>query len=680
MGQAKFIGRIGVLAVTLGVGAALGSMPAVAYADPGTSSSTSSSSPRSSSEPSQQRARVSTGQRAENEHAERRRDRRDSDTEAPASPRRAAQARVHETSDDAAEASNVDARARKQGRDKVAADAPAVPSVGQSLVTNNATAPESAAEPTAMADSTTQTVAAVTTSTTARPVQRRAPRSAPTRERTTLAGALSGLVSALLSPAAAPGKGVPMHAPVMLAAMGAVRDELERNAQRRLGSVVPQQANVLAIDDSPNVLLIGVDGANLSRILTNPAMVNFFDLMAGSTTAASSIVGHTTISNPSWTSVLTGVWGERTGVINNVFTPWTYNKWPRVFTLIESQNPAVQTTSIANWNVISAIADAGTVGADLVININQVPGDTNWLLTDDAVGQATAAAILGADPDVPNFVFSYFVGVDENGHLYGGASEQYRLALENFDRNLGDILDAIATSGQDWTILMVTDHGHQPQVGFGHGFQSPDETSTFVLAYNPLLFTSGAMNLQYQIADVTPTVLALLNLGTAGDFDGQSLLDRGGTVVPVGADPDAALRQALLDAIDNYGYPDIGTQIALGARTIFGAIPYYVQQLTSTATSGLQAIADMEIFLVSLLAKVAITPVQLLGDVLYIATNIVAQIVARLTGVTGASIFPLWPPAPPPTEFTSPSDMRVAAICASRSTAVLLCGPAGVAA
>ena len=37
----------------------------------------------------------------------------------------------------------------------------------------------------------------------------------------------------------------------------------------------------------------------------------------------------------------------------------------------------------------------------------------------------------------------------------------------------------------------------------------------------------------------------------------------------------------------------------------------------------------------------------ILGDLLYVVTNIPAQIVAFLTGVHGASIFPLLPPAPP---------------------------------
>lgn len=684
MSHAKYIGRIGALAVTLGVGAALGAVPGIAYADSGASTSDSSAT-------SQQQDTASDGTRsAGGDNAERRRDRREARTEGRTPAQRAAQQRADAAADEVAE---IDAPARRQAR-SIASEEPELRSAPGESAGKEATAPPPEAPGVSSVPATadeeagarvaseppTETAGTATTTTTLSVPQRRAPKAAPVRERTTLAGAVSSFVSALLSPTAAPGRGAPIQAPVMVAAMGAVRDELERNTERRLANEVAAQVNAQAL--SENVLVIGVDGVNLSRVLANAAnMPNFIGLIGDATTAPASIVGHTTISNPSWTAILTGVWGERTGVINNVFTPWTYDKWPTVFDLIEGQNSAVQTTSIANWNVISAIADAGNGGADVVINVSQVADDPNWLLTDDAVGQATVAAVAGANLADPNFLFSYFVGVDENGHMYGGASEEYRIALENFDENLGAILQAINGSGEEWTILMVTDHGHQPQVGFGHGFQSPDETSTFVIARNSPLFTPGAMNLQYEIVDVTPTVLALFGLEAPDGLDGESLMDQGGTVVPVGGDPDEALREALLDTIDKYGYPDIGTQIALGARTVFGAIPYYVDQLTDTATAGLQAIVDMDIFLVSLLAKVAIAPVQLLGDVLYVATNIVAQIVARLTGVTGASIFPLWPPAPPPTEFTppEPSDARIGAMCGSRSAALLLCSPGSVA-
>ena len=478
------------------------------------------------------------------------------------------------------------------------------------------------------------------------------------------------------APQPAPEAPAPAVLPVALATLAGAREESERAALRS-SAVAPPVIELLA-DPSPNVLVIGVDGTNLSRVLADLANTNFFGLIQDGTTAPASIAGHTTISNPSWTSILTGAWGEKTGVINNVFTPWTYDDWPTVFTQLEAFNSAIQTTSIANWNVISAIAGAGTTPADEIIDIGQIEGDTDWLLTDDAVGDATELAIMAADPMIPNFVFSYFVGVDENGHMYGGASPQYAAAIRNVDRNLGEILQAVdaweALTGEQWTILVVTDHGHQPQQGFGHGFQSPDETSTFVIAENPNLFAAGAINLKYQIVDVTPTVMTLFGGTPSTDSDGVSLTTLGSSdVFPV--NDDEALRGALQDAIAMYGYPDIGTNIALGVRTIAATVPYIVYGLTESLTAGLQQIVDQEIFLISPLAALAIVPVRLIGNLTYVVTNVVAQIVARLTGVTGASIFPLWPPAPPSVE----SPLDTAQLCEGDSDAALpACGQIAV--
>ncbi|MGE4363391.1 MAG: alkaline phosphatase family protein [Mycolicibacterium sp.] len=625
MGYSNHIGRVGALAVTLGVGWAVASASGVAHAEPAAPSASSESSSTTAASNEESSAKVGT-----------------SADDGAAAPDDEAEKEVVEADDeevvdedDVAEAEDAEAQ------DVEAEDVEAEDTV--SIDVDDAEGAEAAV------------VTLVSDQVTSEP----APRPEPV-------------------PAA------PMEGSAMLASLAAVRDELERNAIRR--STVATQITALA-DETPNVLVIGVDGTNLSRVLTNPTTTtNFFSLIQNGTTAASTIVGHTTISNPSWSSILTGAWGEKTGVINNIFTPWTYEKWPTVFTQLETLDGSIVTTSIANWNVISGIADSG-LGADTVVNVSQVEGDTNWLLTDDEVGDLTEAAIATASSDAANFMFSYFVGVDENGHLYGGDSPEYAAAVANFDRNLGEILQAVSTweaaTGEKWTIIMVTDHGHQAQKGLGHGFQSPDETSTFVIASNPELFGQGVINLKYSIVDVTPTVLSLFGFEPAEDADGVPLTELDDAdVTPV--DNDAALRGALLDIIGKYGYPDIGTTLALGARTIFASVPYYVDMLTTGITGSLQTIADAGIFLISPLAQLAIVPVKFVGDLAYVATNFVAQIVARLTGVTGASIFPLWPPAPPtfpesPEELSTPD--LVALVCSDGrvSSAVFACGAAAVA-
>ena len=436
--------------------------------------------------------------------------------------------------------------------------------------------------------------------------------------------------------------------PLPLAPAGSVATGSSYRARSASATVISVTNNVADPTDV-HVLVIGVDGTNLRRVLAEPDInVNFIDLMNDSVTGIASIVGHTTISNPSWTAILTGAWDNQTGVINNIFTADTYVKWPTVFNQLEYYNDAIDTMAIADWNVITDIANAGLYPADTVTLVPQVPGDTNWSQTDAEVTAQTVAAIESGDP--PNFLFSYLVQVDEAGHQYGGGSPQYTAAINRTDTNIGSIMDAVMNSGENWTVIVVTDHGHQPQLGFGHGFQSPDETSTWVIAYGAG-FDPGQMNLSYSIVDVTPTVMDLFGGPPPAGSDGVSLTTLGSGQV----DP-ADLQQALKDAITMNGWPDIATNVALSVRTIFASIPYFLDGGITSLAATLQGIVDQNIFLLSPLAAVAKAVVQVVGGAVVSATGVFAELVAFMTGV---DIFSQGHPLPPPSVATEPDTPSV---------------------
>lgn len=726
MGYARHIGRVGALALALGVGAAVASTPGIAYADPsdGTSASSSDSAPSSSTTDSTSSAktagtkasapdRVSASKPAD-DASEDSTDEPDKDStaesdnpvDAGTADKDAADADEGTVDEDAVDEEltpPVDEEPtppqEEPHKDTVSGDSAvqpvknrsdsASPATGAAVTAaadaitaaDPITAPDETeqqsetVEPAAARDDAPAQTATDAITTVAATSVTPAP-SVPARPRT-LVHAVTEFVASVLQPLLSLGEGAPIQIPLLSAALSLVRNEFERVLGPRGVNVTAQQTTSAPANPAPqppvsaaatqtHVLVIGIDGTNLSRILADDYNQNFFDLMGVSTTAASSIVGHTTISNPSWTAILTGVWGERTGVINNVFTPWTYNTWPTVFNQLESIDRAIQTMAVGNWDVINGIAGGGSIPADQNVFVGQLPGDKNWLATDDAVADLTVDAISGIGGPTPNFLFSYFVGVDENGHMYGGASEEYKLAIRNMDDNLGEILDAVAARealGEDWTIMVVTDHGHQPQVGFGHGFQSPAETGTFVIAEGTD-FGDGLINPRYEIVDITPTVVSLFGGTPRAGSDGVSLTTLGGSDV----DP-VDLKQALKDAIAQNGYPDIVTNVALGVRTVFATIPYYIFTFGD----------DIEAMVPDILAG----PVSILFDGLYVITNIPAQVIAFLTGVSGASIFPLLPPAapsfPPAQDATVPDAALMVSCGTSRSSAESLCGAAAVA-
>lgn len=402
--------------------------------------------------------------------------------------------------------------------------------------------------------------------------------------------------------------------------------------------VTPQEAFQL-MQNTPdeNFLLIGTDGTNLSRVLADPLNVNFRELMGESVTSASTIVGHTSVSNPSWTTIQTGVWSETAGVTNNVFTPWTYDNWPTVYNQLEAAyGTKVDTTVIANWPVITDIAGAGAFPADNITFVGHSANDPLWFASNNEVGTLSQNAISLADKNKGNFIFSYFVGVDEVGHAYGGASPEYAAALRNMDANLGSrtggtgLMGAVqaweTANNEQWDVLMVTDHGHidPNQFNRGHGFQSPYETATFLIWDQAGDMRNGWINNPWQIVSTTPTIMDQFMIPQLPYMQGAPLTSP--VFDPFYVNPGANLFSVVSADFGAQGYPDPITNYNLDARTVAATIPYLVfdpiQNIVDSVPSFLQA------------------PVSWLGAGVYQALNIPAQVFVRLTGVTGNQIIP----------------------------------------
>ncbi len=239
--------------------------------------------------------------------------------------------------------------------------------------------------------------------------------------------------------------------------------------------------------------------------------------------------------------------------------------------------------------------------------------------------------------------------VDEAGHSYGGGSQEYAQAVMNVGANIQQILAAVEQArqetGDNWSIIITTDHGHQQSLGFGHGFQSPNETSQFVIfdqAGHDA--TDGSQNLNYSIADITPTILQLLGVPLRSDFDGSPMSTDPAILDSIVTPTD--LKQSLSDAIAMYGYPNIGNDIMLGIRTVVTSIPYGINLVVTEIDKFLQSIVDQDIFLISGLAELLQQVNNFVGGAVVDVTDTLARGVAYLTG--SGVMAPTDPPLPPP--------------------------------
>ncbi|WP_305094990.1 alkaline phosphatase family protein [Prescottella sp. R16] len=264
-------------------------------------------------------------------------------------------------------------------------------------------------------------------------------------------------------------------------------------------------------------VVIGLDGTMLDQVEAADAP-NLHRLIAEGTSGQSSILGHPTISGPSWSTILTGVWHTKHGVVDNTFTGSNYEQYPSAFTRIETAKPEMRTAAISTWGGIATIAGSGTPKADVVVT---TPGAGSGAATDAATADAVVNEIASNGPE---FVFTQLDQVDGAGHSSGTAGSEYRPSLERVDVEVGKIVDAVdarsKATGEKWTILVTSDHGHKPNGG--HGGQSEAEGVTFVIARGAG-YQAGVVDDTLTIADITPTVLDNLGLDQPADLDGTPI-------------------------------------------------------------------------------------------------------------------------------------------------------------
>ncbi|MFD3592410.1 alkaline phosphatase family protein [Nocardia sp. NPDC058640] len=277
------------------------------------------------------------------------------------------------------------------------------------------------------------------------------------------------------------------------------------------------------------VVVIGIDGTLWSEVAAADAP-NLDRLAAQGTLARTSIAPHTTMSCVSWATALTGVWDTKHGIQDNESTcnAGAFAPYPTVFTQAERQRPALSTASIGTWDTIGMIARTGSPAADRV-TVTQIDPTGSGVCESTADASATAQAVSAIE-DGTDLLFTHLDQVDIVGHTLRGVWPQaYRDAIGRADALIGKIAAAVdaraaAHTDEQWTILVTTDHGHKPDGG--HGGQSADETASFVVARGPG-FAAGTQNNGYTLADITPTVLDLLDISAPANLDGESMLTGG---------------------------------------------------------------------------------------------------------------------------------------------------------
>jgi predicted AlkP superfamily pyrophosphatase or phosphodiesterase len=246
-----------------------------------------------------------------------------------------------------------------------------------------------------------------------------------------------------------------------------------------------------------------------------------------------------TVSAPGYMSLLTATWANKHNVRGNSNQSPNYTYW-NIFRIVESVDPSRHTALFSTWldNRTVLIGehrpDAGNVRLDHVADGFEhdtvaFPHDkaSEYIRAIDEHVTSEAAAYIAAKG--PDLSWVYLQHTDDMGHAHGD-SEAFFAAVQQADARIGRIWEAVTqrqAMGEEWMIVVTTDHGRDPRTGKGHGGQSERERTTWIVTNHPQLgtrFTAGTP----AIVDIAPSILQHLRItvppAVAAAMDGTSFL------------------------------------------------------------------------------------------------------------------------------------------------------------
>ncbi|MFJ9442329.1 alkaline phosphatase family protein [Kitasatospora sp. NPDC101235] len=236
----------------------------------------------------------------------------------------------------------------------------------------------------------------------------------------------------------------------------------------------------------PCVMVVGIDGVRLDLLpqLDTPHLDAV--TRAGFLAPVEIDQATPTMSGPCWATVLTGVGVTKHGVWSNSPRGHRLDAFPDFTTRLAADHGR-RTFAAGGWAPMFLAQQGGPlITAPSRLSYIAPTADTpaGWDACDQAV-TAEAARIIGSDEDL-DACFVYLGAVDETAHFHG-CGPTYRQAVETADRRLGQLTAALRSrpgrDREDWTVIVVTDHGHRDEGG--HGGHSPEERTAWVAACGP---------------------------------------------------------------------------------------------------------------------------------------------------------------------------------------------------
>ncbi|MCK6616131.1 MAG: alkaline phosphatase family protein [Cyclobacteriaceae bacterium] len=236
-----------------------------------------------------------------------------------------------------------------------------------------------------------------------------------------------------------------------------------------------------------------------------------------------------TISAPGYNHVLTGVWSNKHNVWDNSIKEPNYHYW-NIFRIAKHAKPDMKLAIFSTWQdnrtklIGEGLEAAGNFKFDYAfdgfeLDENQFPHDADKQYIFDIDENVSKEAARYIREHAPDLSWVYLEYTDDIGHRYGDSPE-YEKAIQLADAQVGRIRDAVQIRqtqfGEDWMVVVTTDHGRDPQTGKGHGGQSDRERTVWIATNAKNL--NGRFGQGTAAVDIMPSLLRHLKINPAEEI------------------------------------------------------------------------------------------------------------------------------------------------------------------
>ncbi len=276
----------------------------------------------------------------------------------------------------------------------------------------------------------------------------------------------------------------------------------------------------------PKAVLIGIDGVPYDVLVsaTCPALRSLESRGRLWRTVLYPDERVPVLSGPGWATVATGVWPKRHGIVANDFTGHRLLEHPDVLTRLTRHG--FTTFAALGWAPLGNHIRGGPVFSDEITAKVVRDGDHDgYQAVDIVIAQEAARYVAQHSVDA---AFVYFGLVDEIADRRRSARAQWIAALEQTDRLVQEVLDAVSSrtsyEQEQWLVMVATDHSQLE--GGGHGGFSRVEREAWMMAavLDPDSKVMERSAVSAEIVDIAPTIASWFgSMQDASAFDGVTL-------------------------------------------------------------------------------------------------------------------------------------------------------------